>query len=201
MMNKTKYGVSNLKINTDMGGQYLSEGKGGRLMSPGYRVSVKNTLSPPKSNPSGNHAFIYQNGTNDSKKAYDDRSRRSNSRCNSGTGYRRYEEGETKKYAANFAFSPQSAKLLKHSKTPSSSKFTPLSTRHNSIDNEYLGDTPGGEGQEVISVMSLLGQNQSPLTIKNLSFQVAGFETTKHSVKSMNTIKAYAANTHQGIVR
>ena len=54
----------------------------------------------------------------------------------------------------------------------------------------------------MINVMSLLGsQNNTPLSIKNLNLPIPNFENSKFSVKSMTTIKAYAANTHQGIVR
>lgn len=55
---------------------------------------------------------------------------------------------------------------------------------------------------EMINVMNLLGnQNNTPLTIRNLSFNVNNFENSKCSVKSMQVIKAYGANTHQGIIR
>jgi hypothetical protein len=219
---KTKYGINNLKINTNIENQYLTEKQAKRdvLLSPSMKASVKSALSPPKNNNS-QHAYIYPNNEIGRRidanvalsKFNSNTGQRSNSRCGSTTGYRRIDlETESKKIASNnLGLSPQSAniKMLKGVKTPSASKFTPLSTRHNS--NEYLGVDYLGEpstitpsntnNPEVISVMSLLGQNHSPLSLKNLTFQVPGFESTKHSVKSMNVIKAYAANTHQGIVR
>jgi hypothetical protein len=55
---------------------------------------------------------------------------------------------------------------------------------------------------ELINVLSLLGcQNNIPLTTKNLHANIANYDSSKYSVKSMSVIKAYAANTHQGIIR
>jgi hypothetical protein len=206
-MMRTKFGMNNnLKINTNLEHQYLTENKPNRhqMLSPGPNKSnIKSTLSPPKSNTANYNNFLYP--TTEAKKLPEDRytNQRSNSRCISGSNNRRGDiEVDIRKH--NMAISPQSAKMLRNgSKTPSSGKYTPLSTRNTS--NESIGnelyDSSNTAGKEIISVMSLLGQNQSPLALNNLNFQVQNYESTKHSVKSMNTIKAYAANTHQGIVR
>lgn len=107
------------------------------------------------------------------------------------------------------------------------SKFVPLSTRGNGMINSYNtlnsalnynsngpDNTPNkntAQGNinsdsknngELINVMSLLGsQNNTPITIKNLSASIPNYDNSKYSVKSMSVIKAYAANTHQGIIR
>ena len=100
----------------------------------------------------------------------------------------------------------------------------PLSTRNNnqqlngntnksvSISN-YNSNPNGKNGIEVsfpknntsletVNIMSLLGNNNpSPLSLGNLNAPIPGYENSKCSVKSLNIIKAYAANTHQGIIR
>jgi hypothetical protein len=105
-------------------------------------------------------------------------------------------------------------------------KFVPLSTRANtgipshtytnkSINsNNYYSNGPSNSqidlnsvnsnntNAEVINVMSLLGsQNNVPISLKNLNASIPNYEISKFSVKSMPVIKAYAANTHQGIIR
>jgi hypothetical protein len=57
-------------------------------------------------------------------------------------------------------------------------------------------------GPEVVNVMSLLGNaNNIPISVKNLNASIPNYDSSKYSVKSMSVIKAYAANTHQGIIR
>lgn len=87
-------------------------------------------------------------------------------------------------------------------------KLSPYSTRNNSITPSTLVNLAKKEnetdsnGVEVINVMSLLGtQNSVPITLKNLNANIPNYETSKYSLKSMSVIKAYAANTHQGIIR
>ena len=108
------------------------------------------------------------------------------------------------------------------------SKFLPLSTRSNvthssaftnmnstknireitlqnlmNSSSNYNSNGPVDENKtEVINVMNLLrSQNNSPITLKNLNASIPNFECSKFSVKSMTVIKAYAANTHHGIIR
>ena len=56
---------------------------------------------------------------------------------------------------------------------------------------------------ETMSVSSYLngGSNQIPLSINSLKSNYPNYENSKYSVKSMQYIKAYAANTNQGIIR
>jgi hypothetical protein len=50
--------------------------------------------------------------------------------------------------------------------------------------------------------MSLLGsQNYVPLSIDNLKVKFDKYDNSKISSKTLNEIRAYAANTNQGIVR
>lgn len=56
--------------------------------------------------------------------------------------------------------------------------------------------------QEPINILSLLNnQNNTPISTNNLKIHFPTYESTKFSHKSMGIIKAYAANTNQGIVR
>lgn len=123
-------------------------------------------------------------------------------------------------------FSPKSTKSqsIGNKLIQNATKFVPLSTRGNEMtpnsfstlskkDNtqhvnlsNYNSNGPdntnGNGNMEVINVMSLLGsQNTSPITLKNLNAAIPNYDNSKFSVKSMSVIKAYAANTHQGIIR
>jgi hypothetical protein len=128
-------------------------------------------------------------------------------------------------------FSPKTAKvnnvnnkLVINSGAGVNNKFLPLSTRNSNLNtntygnlhstgnshstkkennnNEYSSGNFNENGQEMINVMSLLGsQNNIPITIKNLQANIPNYDNSKFSVKSMSVIKAYAANTHQGIIR
>jgi len=55
---------------------------------------------------------------------------------------------------------------------------------------------------ETINVADLLGaQNNLPISISNLNANFPNYEGPKCSVKSLTTVKAYSANTNQGIIR
>jgi hypothetical protein len=90
---------------------------------------------------------------------------------------------------------PNSTKAANISKTIPT-KAQPLSTRNNKDNKEY-----STESNDTINIMSVFGQNNTPISLKNLSLPVPGYEKSKHSVKQMHIIRAYAANTHQGIIR
>jgi serine/threonine protein phosphatase PrpC len=57
---------------------------------------------------------------------------------------------------------------------------------------------PQSEG---ISVSSLINNQNIPLSLSNLTVYFPFYESTKCSSKSLGTIRAYAANTYQGIIR
>jgi serine/threonine protein phosphatase PrpC len=54
---------------------------------------------------------------------------------------------------------------------------------------------------EAISVATLINNQNIPLALTNLSVYFPLYETTKFSSKSLGSIRAYAANTYQGIIR
>ena len=54
---------------------------------------------------------------------------------------------------------------------------------------------------EVISINSLFNNQHIPLVLHNLNESFQGFEKAKYSNKSVGNIRAYAANTYQGIIR
>lgn len=54
---------------------------------------------------------------------------------------------------------------------------------------------------EGISVSSLINNQNIPLSLSNLTVYFPFYESTKCSSKSLGTIRAYAANTYQGIIR
>jgi len=56
--------------------------------------------------------------------------------------------------------------------------------------------------RESINVLTLVGdKNLNPLSINNLNLNFPNYNNSRFSGKSMATIKAYAANTYQGLVR
>ncbi len=64
------------------------------------------------------------------------------------------------------------------------------------------GNAPSLNINEPISIMSLLGsQNYVPLDITNLNTTFDKYDQPKISSRILTDIKAYAANTNQGIVR
>jgi hypothetical protein len=55
---------------------------------------------------------------------------------------------------------------------------------------------------DMISISTLLSQhNNIPVTLSNLKQQFDQYEPAKHSIKSLQNIRSYSANTHQGIIR
>jgi hypothetical protein len=72
----------------------------------------------------------------------------------------------------------------------------------NSYSNLYSPKSDDNKNIETINVADLLGaQNNVPITINNLYANFPGYEAPKCSVKSLTTVKAYSANTNQGIIR
>lgn len=72
-----------------------------------------------------------------------------------------------------------------------------------SLNFESIRNYNSEKTQETMSVSTYLnaGSNLIPLNINNLKTNFPNYENSKYSVKSMQYIKAYAANTNQGIVR
>lgn len=61
--------------------------------------------------------------------------------------------------------------------------------------NSHTIDTP-------LSITDLINErNYIPLSKDTLSFSIDKYENTRYSNKSLNLIKSFAANTHQGVVR
>ncbi len=68
-------------------------------------------------------------------------------------------------------------------------------------EKERDGDKAKPNVQEGISVSSLISNQNIPLALSNLSVYFPIYEGTKCSTKSLGYIRAYAANTYQGIIR
>lgn len=112
-----------------------------------------------------------------------------------------------------------SPKYRKSSQTPQNNKFPkyfgnntnsnttktePMSTKnsfapHLQVDFNMTTKTP--KANEFLNIMSLLNNQNIPISIENLSLSFPQYEPSKHSQKSLTTIKAYSANTYQGIIR
>lgn len=225
MMKNIKFGMNSLKINTNMETP-IFESKTPKSNLIQSRKSMYNTASPKKNYSSNvNHTPSYSSelASSNSKNHnnYEERKDRpvmvgtnngmrpsSKSRGILSLAKKEMELDPTRLYMNSL--SPKSTKngmsnSTTHKSLLTSNKFHPLSTRNNtnaSTTNKSTTNSNETQGQEMISVMSLLGsQNQCPLTLKNLSANIANYENTKYSIKSMDVIKAYAANTHQGIIR
>lgn len=57
-------------------------------------------------------------------------------------------------------------------------------------------------GKEEFCIMDIIREkNYSPITSNITKLNFEKYEATKHSSKSMNLIKSFAVNTHQGVVR
>lgn len=71
------------------------------------------------------------------------------------------------------------------------------------INSETMKNYNSEKTAETMSVASFLngGSNLIPLSINHLKANFPNYENSKYSVKSMQYIKAYAANTNQGIIR
>lgn len=52
-----------------------------------------------------------------------------------------------------------------------------------------------------ISVSSLISNKNIPINVSNIELKFTGYESTKYSRKPANIIRAYAANTYQGLIR
>lgn len=78
------------------------------------------------------------------------------------------------------------------------SKSKVESTSEISPSNKAISNT----NLDSISISALLSQNNNiPITLNNLKQNIEGYEPSKHSLKSQQAIRAYSANTHQGIIR
>ena len=54
---------------------------------------------------------------------------------------------------------------------------------------------------EIISINSIFNNQEILITLDNLNEQFDNYESPKHSLKSLGNIRAYSANTYQGIIR
>ena len=72
-----------------------------------------------------------------------------------------------------------------------------------SINLETMKNYNSEKTPETMSVASFLngGSNLIPISINHLKTSFNNYENSKYSVKAMQYIKAYAANTNQGIIR
>ena len=72
-----------------------------------------------------------------------------------------------------------------------------------SVNIETMKNYNSEKTSETMSVSTFLngGSNLIPLSINHLKTTFPNYENSKYSVKSMQYIKAYAANTNQGIIR
>jgi hypothetical protein len=81
-------------------------------------------------------------------------------------------------------------------------------TKRNSLIKTPIGtyvnrftENDKNKPNEHVNISSLLNQQHIPLDTNVLKENFAGYENSKFSTKSTSCIKAYCANTHQGIVR
>jgi hypothetical protein len=73
-----------------------------------------------------------------------------------------------------------------------------------SINHNYPASTKNANSNNVdmINISTLLSQNNNiPISLANLKQQFDQYEPAKHSLKSLQNIRSYSANTHQGIIR
>jgi hypothetical protein len=88
---------------------------------------------------------------------------------------------------------------------PNSSKIKkdyPLSNQILRNDQKKFNFVSNEKNKDSINVMKLLNdQNFTPLSIKNLNLNFLSYNNSRYSTKSMPIVKAYSANTYQGIVR
>jgi hypothetical protein len=84
----------------------------------------------------------------------------------------------------------------KYIQNPSIS-LTPI----NSINEPLTTKNSHNKKNEMVNVMSLLSGQHIPLSLNSLKQNFNYYDETKCSSKSNSYIKAYSANTHQGIVR
>ena len=73
----------------------------------------------------------------------------------------------------------------------------------NKISSETMKVYNSEKSSETMSVANYLngGSNLIPISIASLISNYPNYENSKYSIKSMQFIKAYAANTNQGIIR
>ena len=98
--------------------------------------------------------------------------------------------------------------ILENSVAPTSKKEEEKPSRkpnNQTIENNstcLINSLISNNPDEPLSIMSLLGaQNNVPLSIDTLFTKVHDYEDSKCSSKSLPLVRAYAANTHQGVVR
>ena len=60
---------------------------------------------------------------------------------------------------------------------------------------------PPQKGPEIISINSIFNNQNIPISISNLNEQFQNYDKAKYSNKSIGYIRAYSANTYQGIIR
>ena len=211
---------SNLKINTNI--ENIEEdrnagGPGAHSNKPKLRVIGANS---PKKN-YGQHVsslsmLTTQKNEENTFQLNNDKGPHINLKVANNSNTKQRAELEIEAKCCPTTFYPKSTKVQNDNKTVLN-KFLPMSTRNGKIGNTN-GKSPdrlsitntgnlihekGNENNfEMINVMNLLGpQGSVPLNIKSIDANIANYETSKFSAKSMTYIKAYAANTHQGIIR
>ena len=75
------------------------------------------------------------------------------------------------------------------------------STSLNHINNNNIKNNSPQMNPEIISINSFLNNQDIPIQISNLNIEYKDFEKSKSSNKPIGNIRAYAANTYQGIIR
>ena len=95
--------------------------------------------------------------------------------------------------------------VLKNSMNPNNYKTKKDYSLSNQIlknDHKNFNFVSNEKNKDSINVMKLLNdQNFTPLSIKNLNLNFLSYNNSRYSTKSMPILKAYSANTYQGIVR
>ena len=71
----------------------------------------------------------------------------------------------------------------------------------NIINNNINNNIRNVTTPEIISINTLFNNQDIPITLSNLNIDYSNFERPKTSLKPIGNIRAYAANTYQGIIR
>jgi hypothetical protein len=92
--------------------------------------------------------------------------------------------------------------LLNHYETSSARSIVNINFSSNKSKSNILNKSGLSVPIEnPIEISKLLSTNHIPLSLDNIYFDFPQFESSRCSMKSTSSIRAYAANTHQGIVR
>jgi len=89
-----------------------------------------------------------------------------------------------------------------NSSTPKMKNDYSLSSQIIRNDKKKFNFVSNEKNKDSINVMKLLNdQNFTPISIKNFNLNFLNYSNSRYSSKSMPIVKAYSANTYQGIVR